>query len=77
MMISSVDVIMCAVLIETGRNNGHLLHDLLMIRTGASMPACLAASAKARRERLIDMYTARDVVVTPDGMRYLSERADS
>lgn len=50
MMISSVDVIMCAVLIETGRNNGHLLHDLLMIRTGASMPACLAASAKARRE---------------------------
>jgi hypothetical protein len=63
--------------IEAKRNNGHPLHDLLMIRTGQSMPACLQASAKARRERLINMFTALDVVVLEAGLRYISERADA
>lgn len=74
-MISSLDVILCAVQIEAGRNDGKPLHDLLMIRTGAALPKCFEASRRAIAVGLITMYTPRDVVVTEAGMRYISEQA--
>lgn len=74
-MISHVDVILCAVQIEAGRNNGHTLNELLMIRTGRPMPECLRAITAARRAGLVDIYSQTDVVVLPDGMRHLSDIA--
>lgn len=74
-MITDLDVIMCAMQIETKRNDGRPLHDLLMVRTGASMDQCVKASRRAIAESMIIMYTPRDVVVTSAGLRHISERA--
>lgn len=74
-MITNLDVIMCAMQIEAGRNAGKPLHDLLMVRTGASMEQCIKASKRAIAESLITMYTPRDMVVTVGGLRHISERA--
>ena len=76
-VVSSIDVIACAMAIETGRGDGWPLHRLLMVRTGAPMGQCIAASRLAIAESLIVMRTPRDVVVTEAGLRLLSELAEA